>query len=255
MPAAATSPRAEAPQAPSALAALEAIPWLSAVPANTLAGLADQALLQRMPPGAHLFEQAESPAFAQLLIAGAVALVAQRGHDEMLIEVVRAPDLLLPAAMLTRQPYLVGARVQRAARVLLIPVDVFRAALAADHALAIAVLACQAAQFRRQLRQAKSMRLRSAEERVGFYLRSLAEEAAADTVSLPHEKRLIASQLGMSRETLSRALPGLARHGLRIAGDVLHVDDRAAAAEAFPFDPLIDGVEAVNPLPPQRTST
>jgi CRP/FNR family transcriptional activator FtrB len=243
---------ADEPQAP-ALAALRAVPWLAAVGAGTLTRLADAAILHRAPQGLQLFEQAERPTFAQLLIDGVVELVATRGADETLIEVVRAPDLLLPAAALNRQPYLVGARVQREARVLLLPVEAFRAALASDHAFALAVLACQAAQFRRQMRQAKSVRLRTAVERVGCYARSLAAEALAEEVRLPNEKRLIASQLGMSRETLSRALPGLAKFGLRIVGDVLRVDDRAAAMAAFPFDPLIDGAEPIDPLSPTRT--
>ena len=90
-----------------------------------------------------------------------------------------------------------------------------------------------------------------AEERIGSYLLALAP--SADRAQLPEEKRLIASQLGMSRETLSRALSGLARHGLRVAGDMLHVDDRAAASAAFPFDPLIDGDEPIMPIPLERS--
>ena len=45
-----------------------------------------QAVLHRVPPGSILFEQSETPAFAQLLVAGRVDLLAVNGTDEALIE-------------------------------------------------------------------------------------------------------------------------------------------------------------------------
>lgn len=238
----------------STFEALQSVSWLAAVPATTLGGLADQSVLHVAPAGVQLFEQAEIPGVAQFLIAGVVELLAVRDHEEMPVELVRPYDLLLPAAVLNRQPYLVRARVQSDAQLLLIPADAFRRAVAADHALCLAVLACQAAQFRRQLKLAKAVRLRSAEERIGAYLSALCEanEGQGD-IRLPHEKRLIASQLGMTRETFSRALPRMARYGLEVTGDMLRAVDLAAARAAFPVDPLIDGLEPVSPLPLART--
>lgn len=234
--------------------ALEGAPWLAAVPAATLARLAQQAVLHRIPAGVRLFEQAETPNFAEFLIEGAVEILAVRGSVETLIETVRPIDMILPAAVLTHQPYLARARVLEEASVVLVQADAFRAAVAEDQALCLAVLACQAAQTRRQMRQAKTIRLRSADERIGCYLLRLAEKSGGAPVRLPHEKRLIASQLGMTRETLSRALPVMARHGLRVEGDVLRIDDIAAARAAFVLDPLIDGQEPISPIPTQRTS-
>lgn len=227
------------------------MPWLADVAPTVLEKLADQAVLHRVPAGVQLFEQAEVPGVVQFLVAGEIELLAVRGDDETLVEVVRGPDLLLPAAVLNRQPYLARARVHRAALLMLAPAEAFRHAVRADHAFCLAVLACQAAQFRRQMKLAKAVRLRSAEERLGAYLVALCEAAGGQNpIRLPLEKRLIASQLGMTRETLSRSLPAMARHGLRVVGDLLHIDDLAAARAAFPHDPQIDGVEAVIPLKP-----
>ena len=44
--------------------------------------LAGHAVLHRMPAGSMLFEQAETPAFAQILVAGTVELLGVRGKDE-----------------------------------------------------------------------------------------------------------------------------------------------------------------------------
>lgn len=230
--------------------ALAQTPWLRAVPDSVLDQLASQAVLHRVPAGSQVFEQAEIPAFALLLVAGNVELLGVRDREETLVELVRAPDLLLPAAVLNRQPYLLRARVLDEAGLVMIHADGFRNAVAQDHALCLAVLACQAAQFRRQVRHAKNIRQRSAEERVGCYLLGLvnaAEPGAA--IRLPLEKRLIASHLGMTRETFSRTLAAVARHGLRVEGDLVTVTDPDAATSYFRLDPLIDGPEAIEPLP------
>ncbi|MGD0635270.1 MAG: helix-turn-helix domain-containing protein [Beijerinckiaceae bacterium] len=233
----------------SARFALGATPWLQAVPAATLDRLAGQAVLHRVPSGSLLFEQAETPAFAQFLVGGSVELLGIRGSDETLVEVVRPVDLLLPAAVLNRQPYLLRAKVLEEAYLVMIQADLFRREIVTDHALCLAVLACEAAHFRRQIKHAKNVKLRSAEERAGFYLLELAGDAPAGRpVKLPLEKRLIASQLGMTRETLSRTFAALARHGIRVTGDTVAIENLEAARARFPFDPLIDGPEPIIPL-------
>ena len=227
--------------------------WLRSVPAATLDLLARQAVLHRMPPGSTLFEQAETPTFALLLASGSVELLAVRGAEETLVELVRGPDLLLPAAILANQPYLLRARVFDEARLVMIQAQHFCDAVMSDHALCLAVLACQASQFRRQTMHAKNLHLRSAEERVGCYLLKLLETAPPGAaVRLPLEKRLIASQLGMTRETFSRNLHSITRHGLRIEGDIVHADDITAARARFHLDPLVDGDEPIIPLQVKR---
>jgi CRP/FNR family transcriptional activator FtrB len=242
--------------APTARAALGATPWLDGVSEVTLDRLAGQSVFHRVPAGSQLFEQAETPAFALFLVAGSVELLGVRGRDEHLVELVRAPDLLLPAAVLSHQPYLLRARVLDEAHLVMIQAETFRRAVAGDHTFCLAVLACQAAQCRRQVKQAKGVRLRSAEERVGCYLLALAgDERNVRPIRLPLEKRLIASQLDMTRETFSRALAMVVRHGLRVEGDLLTVEDPAAARDRFRLDPLIDGNETINPLRCERSAS
>ena len=71
-------------------------------------------------------------------------------------------------------------------------------------------------------------------------------------VRLPMEKRLIAWQLGMTRETLSRILATMEQYGLRIVGDMVEVVDAAPLRARFRLDPQIDGPEPIVPLPPRR---
>jgi len=238
---------------PSARTALGETAWLGAVPTATLDRLADLAVLHRVPSGSTLFEQAEIPSFAQLLVSGSVALLGVSGTAETLIELVRPIDLLLPAAVLNRQPFLARARVLDEAHLVLIQAEAFREAIATDHALCLAVLGCQAAQFRRQIKLAKNLKLRSAEERVGCYLLGLAQEATSNApIRLPMEKRLIAWQLGMTRETFSRILAVMEQYGLRIVGDMVEVVDAAPLRARFRLDPQIDGPEPIVPFAPRR---
>jgi CRP/FNR family transcriptional activator FtrB len=234
--------------------ALGQTPWLRQVPAATLGRLAEQAVLHRVPEGSILFEQSETPAFAQFLLEGRVDLIAARGRNEAIVEVVRPVDLLLPAAVLNRQPYLARARALEDVQLMLIHAQVFRDAVRTDHALCLAVLACQAAQFRRQVKLSRNLQLRSAEERVGCYLANLLAGADPGTaIRLPAEKRHIAWQLGMTRETFSRILAGMTRHGLTVAGDTIRTADAEALRARFPPDPLIDTDEPIVPLSVRQT--
>ena len=240
---------ADAPPSP-ALAGLRSIAWLGGAAPGTLEGLAAQSMQVMMPRGTQIFEQSEIPGFALFLLSGAIGLLAVRGEEETLIDIVRPVDMLLPAAVLGNLPYLARARVRDDATLILVPAAAFRTAVVTDHGLCLAMLACQATQFRRQMRLAKAVRLRSAEERLGRFMLALAgEDQTRREIRLPLEKRQIAAQLGMTRETLSRALPALAEHGLVVAGDRLRIEDLAAARAAFPFDPLIDGTDEIRPLP------
>jgi CRP/FNR family transcriptional activator FtrB len=234
--------------------ALRSVAWLREVPRRTLDALSAEAMLHRVPPGSLVFEQAETPTFAQFLLAGSVELLGVRGKAEALIELLQPVDLIIPAAVVSGQPYLMRARVYEEAHLLLIGAETFRHAMATDHALCRAVLGCLAAQFRRQVRATKNLRLRSAEERVGCYLVALLQRNGhAAPLRLPIDKQEIASQLGMSREVFSRALSGMAKFGMRIVGKDLVIDDAVAAHSRFPFDPFIDGVEPIAPLPARKT--
>ena len=250
--------RFDTPQQPPTTprAALATVAWLRAVSGETLDRLTEFAVLHRMPPGSMLFEQAETPAFLLCVVSGSVELFGVRGSDETLIELVGPGDLLLPAAVLNRQPYLLRARVLDEAQLVMIQAEAFRRAVASDHALCLAVLACEAAHFRRQVKSAKNIKLRSAEERVGCYFLKIAEQVLpAASFKLTLEKRLIASQLGMTRETFSRTLAGIGQHGLQVEGDTIHIINIDAARARFQLDPLIDGPEAVQPLAVEATTT
>jgi CRP/FNR family transcriptional activator FtrB len=222
---------------------VESVPLFRSLSESTRARLQRVTMVHSLAAGTILFEQGVVPNFQVVVLSGSVQLFGKSiDRREVLIEVVRAPDLVIPAAVVSGAPYLMQARVPEASRFLLIQAEAFRTAVAVDPQLAQAVLIGLAEQFRRMVRQIKNLKLRSATQRVGCYVLALsARQGTLDQAVFPYEKHLIASELGITRESFSRALASLDKSGLKIDGQKIAILDRERlAAECVP-DPLIDG--------------
>ncbi len=224
--------------------------WTSLAPFRALspssrASLLENSVLHAVSPGTVLFEQGETPNFQHVVISGSVHLLGRSSTGrEVLIEAVEPPDLVTPAAVVTGSPYLMRARIPEPSRLLLIHAMAFRAAAAKDPAVAQLVIGSLAGQFRRLVRQIKNLKLRSASERVGCYILALSHrQGTPHRATLPYEKNLIASELGMTRESFSRALSALQAAGMTVEGETIVIADRDRLIAACGPDPLIDGAE------------
>jgi CRP/FNR family transcriptional activator FtrB len=224
---------------------LEALPLFRTLSTPSRISLLKNAILLGVAPGTVLFEQGELPNFQHIVVSGSAHLFGRSTEGrEVLIEAVEAPDLLIPAAVVTGSPYLMQARVPEPSRFLLIHAGAFRAALVSEPELALEVIGSLAGQFRRMVRQIKNLKLRSATQRVGCYILSLSKrQGTPDRAILPYEKNLLASELGITHECFSRALLALRGAGLSVQGKTIAILDAARlTAECMP-DPLIDGPE------------
>ena len=225
--------------------ALEALPLFRGLSAPSRANLLRNSVLHGVAAGTVLFEQGEVPNFQHVVVSGSAHLFGRSTEGrEVLIEAVEAPDLIIPAAVVTGEPYLMQARVPEPSRFLLIHAGAFRAAMKSELALAQEVIGSLAGQFRRMVRQIKNLKLGSSTQRVGCYILTLSKrQGTPDRAILPYEKNLIASELGITRESFSRALSALRRSGLTVQGETIVIlDPSCLAAECMP-DPLIDGPE------------
>lgn len=227
------------------------LPVLRDLPARSRAELLRSAVLHSVGAGTVLFEQGETPTFQHVVLSGSVHLLGRSSSGaEVLIEAVEAPDLVIPAAVVTAAPYLMRARSPEPSRLLMIRADEFRSAVLREPLLAQAVIASLSGQFRRLVRQIKNLKLRSTTERVGCYLVALAHrQGTPERAILPYEKNLIASELGMTRESFSRALAALQAHGVTVDGETIAIADPGRLALACGIDPLIDGQEVAAPRP------
>lgn len=221
---------------------LKSLPELGRLPARARERLSQHAVTHSVAAGTVLFEQGTMPTFQHVVLDGSAHLFGRSSEGrEVLIEVVRPGDLVIPAAVVTNSPYLMQARVLEPSRFLLIEADAFRTALEAEPALAQAMIASLAGQFRRMVRQIKNLKLRSSTQRVGNYILALSRaQNNAARIVLPFEKHLIASELGMTRESFSRTLSALQNDGIRVQGDTILIADAVRLAEVSGVDPLID---------------
>lgn len=224
---------------------LEALPLLQALPSASRAKLTQNAVVHAVTPGTVLFEQGDVPTFQHVVLAGSVHLLGRSSAGrEVLIEVVEPPALIMPAAVATGSPYLMRARVPEPSRLLLIHAGVFRAVMLREPLLAQEVIGSLAGQFRRLVRHVKNLKLRSGGDRVGCYLLALSKrQGTPHRAILPYEKNLIASELGMTRESFSRALSQLQAEGVTVKDATITIQDAKRLATACGLDPLIDDLE------------
>jgi len=224
---------------------VERLPLFRSLSALGRAELLRNAVQHGVAPGTVLFSQGEMPTFQHVVLSGSAHLFGRSTEGrEVFVEAVEAPDLIIPAAVLMEEPYLMEARVPQASQFLLIHGAAFRAAVAGQPALAQEVIGCLAGQFRRMVRQIKNLKLRSATQRVGCYILALSKrQGTPDRAVLPYEKGLIASELGITRESFSRALSALQQAGIEVRDGTIVIRDASRFAAECMLDPLIDGPE------------
>lgn len=224
---------------------LKTLPLFRTLPTANRAELLQNAVVHTVTPGTVLFEQGEMPTFQYVVMAGSVHLLGRSSAGrEVLIEVVAPPDLIVPAAVATGSPYLMRARIPEPSRLLLIHAGVFRRAMLREPLLAQQVIGSLAGQFRRLVRQVKNLKLRTGTERVGCYLLALSErQGTPHRAILPYGKTLIASELGMTRESFSRGLAALQGDGVSVQDETIAIRDARHLATVCGLDPLIDDPE------------
>ena len=222
------------------------MPIFSGLSAEGLRTLLSASVIQKAARGIVLFEQGAEPNFQAVVLEGVVHLLGRSVQgQEVVIDIVEAPGLLLPAAVVSGAPYLMRAQCIEDVRILMVKADVFRGLLPDEPSLALAIIGCLSDQFRTMVQQIKTLKLRSGPQRVASYLLALTRRQRNDTdVTLPYEKGLIASQLGMTRESFSRILATLQRNIVHVDGQKVHIRNRDALLELSAPDLLIDGPEA-----------
>lgn len=177
------------------------------------------AYLQAFPPAMELIRAGDRPDFLHVLVEGGVELFAGWNNRETALFTLAPESTFILAATMTDRPYLMSARTIGRSRILLVPSEDVRNVFAADSGFACAVVTELAGRFRDSIRRTKNLKLRTSMERLANYL--LAEHEAAGAtgcVELRHDKRLIASLLGMTPENLSRAFAVLKPYGVRVDG-------------------------------------
>ena len=217
----------------------------ASISATALDTLATAATLRRYERDADLFRAGQQPEYLHILAQGSVQLSAGTPDGrEAVVELLRPCETFILAAVLTSKPYLMSARAVEPAHVLLIPQRLLLAQLRNDPDLAIVLLGSMAQQYRHLVREIKDLRLRTASQRLALYLLHLVEsDGSGQAARLPCDKKLLASRLGMTPESFSRALAELRRHGVDVRGDEVRITGMKELRTFCRRDQLLDRLE------------
>lgn len=209
--------------------------------------------LQTFPPQVQLIAEGDTPDFLHVLIEGSVEMYATWNRREKTMAMLRPVASFIPAAAITDRPNLMSARTLTKSRIALIPAEAVRGAFTQDPRFAVAMAHELAIHFRTVTKHAKELKLRTSVERLAACLLRLDAEAdRTGSFALPCEKRLLAAYLGMTPESLSRALASLRVYGVRVdQANVTLADAEALRALAKPT-PMIDEPEATFPVGGKR---
>ena len=209
---------------------------------DTFRQLTAGAHLQYFPTGTLLLLEGDPVDFLYVLLEGQVELHGTWNDRETVLAVLRPVSSFILAAAVLDADALMSARTLARSEILMIPGDAIRKAMVDDVQFGAAVSRDLAGGFRTMVRAVKNQKLRSGVERLANYLVMLraGEPGVGNTVVLRHEKRVLASLLGMTPENLSRAFASLRKYGVSVNGSVVAIGNAAALTALAKPDPLID---------------
>jgi CRP-like cAMP-binding protein len=150
--------------------------------------------------------------------------------EEAILQMLGAGETLMESAVFLNVPTPVSAQVVEDALLLSIPAPVIRQRIQSSPKLAISMLNSVSLRSQRLVQQLELSRLKSAHERVGWFLLRLMLNQKSDggLIYLPYEKSIIASYLDMRPETFSRTLKKFKKDGFQISTDTVQIPDNAA---------------------------
>jgi CRP/FNR family transcriptional regulator, transcriptional activator FtrB len=216
------------------------LPLFSALDAAFLGRVATIASLATFAANEHLYDVGEKARCLYALHSGQVALGTRGARREFVaVEIMRPGDVFGTGAVLLDRPTLVAAKALEESSVICIEAPALRDLLRDDPKMARAMLVSIAKDYRSLVRQVADLKSRSVAQRLGCYLLAIADEQATTEMILPFEKRLLASRLGTTPESLSRAFGVLRSCGVTTVGRRVSLRDLAGLTKFARPDEIV----------------
>ncbi len=231
---------------PEDLDELRQLPLFRDMLASTFSELMHGAVSRSVAQGVELIRQGDPAQYLHVVLEGSVELYGSWQGRSCTMAVINPVGSFILAACIKDAPYLNSARSLMPSRILVVPASDLRATFRRDAEFAVSVIDELAGAYRSVMRHAKGLKLRAARERVAAYLlqQSFGKiyiSNGRERFTLSVEKRLIASYLGMTPESFSRALRSLEEFGVEVQGQKITLTDAVKLAAFAPPDFLIDG--------------
>ena len=203
---------------------------------NTIIG---DAIPTEYPRGKVLFHQGDPADHFYIILTGWVKIfrISADGH-EAVIGVFSEGETVADAAIFLGRRFPASGEVVEDATILRISGVRLRNCIYEDPSIALSMLASMSLHMKSLIDQVAQMKLYHGPQRVAsFLLRLCPIPSGPAVVSLPYEKTLIASRLGMQPESLSRALNKLRNLGVTVNHGHVVVNDVAELARFAHEDP------------------
>jgi CRP/FNR family transcriptional regulator, dissimilatory nitrate respiration regulator len=234
-----TDPRATFRQA-ALLATLRRCALFRQMPAASLAEIGAESRLRTLAKDEVLFREGETAQGFYVVHAGAVKIrrLTPDGQEQIIC-VFRPPESFAEVTLATFEAYPADGVALEASQVILIPRAPFRAMLRREPDLALQMLASMSLHLKHLVQSLQDLKGRAIEYRLAEWLLRQCPAAGAGcpaTLTLPITKKVLAGQLGVTSETLSRTLARFKREGLiTVRGpDIQFVDARGLRAYVDP---------------------
>jgi len=209
------------------------MPMFRQVARQNLADLARHARVQHVRRGGTVCRRGEWVTCFYGLAYGLVKLSLRAdGGEEKVLRLVGPGETFGEALVFRERPNPLDAIALADTMLVVFPAPAVLALLERDHNFARGLLASLSERMHNMVAEVEASTLLSARQRVAAYLDSLAADGAAGRVRLPATKTVIASRLGVTKETFSRLLRELANQGLiAVEKRDIVLRDRASLAQ------------------------
>ena len=223
------------------LPAIRQLPLFADMAESHFGELMQAAYLQIFPPQVQLITEGDPADFLHVVVEGCVEMFAESNGRETVLQLVRPVSSFILAAVLKDAVYLMSARTTEKSRVLMIPSENIRAAFEQDAAFARSIVVELASCFRAVVKEQKNLKLRTGVERLAnVLLRLHGQQGGNGHLTLPCDKRTLASLLGMTPENLSRAFGTLRPYGVEVDGAEIRLTQLKDLTVLAKPNPLID---------------
>ena len=220
---------------------LRRMPLFADIEADHIEALLLNSKLQRFPSHVEVMREGATADFLHVVVDGQAEVFSTYRDRETTVAVLGPGDSFFIAALILDKICLESVRTLSPARVLLVPAEAVRQLFYADATFAQAIALELACAYRGIMKELKNQKLRSTIERLANFLLTQNEQSGAKgRFTLPFEKKVLASRLGMAPEVLSRSFLALLPRKVRVCGAEVEIHDVEALRDLAKPSSTID---------------
>jgi CRP-like cAMP-binding protein len=196
---------------------------------ETIAHVIGPAQAQVLKPQTVLVRQDDPATAFFIVISGWLKLYRNNpAGDEAVVEMITTGASFSEAVAFTGNRYIVTAEAVTEARVARIPADHFTRCIRENPDVALSMVASISEHMHYLCQQVEQLKAQSGLQRVAEFLASFSQaERGKCAFALPYDKMLIARQLGIMPESLSRAFARLRAVGVTVNASQVKIEDIA----------------------------